>query len=143
MCKSYSTFGLFNMYFFFQSSICALFSYISINYIKSGYAATVFCHYSYNIFHCSSIVQFWWAALSFFFFLVLNSSYSARQHCSYSSYSFYFIFLSSVCTFFFFYIYCYTNTTNFTIFSQLLRCQFLISQNKIIKYETVTNHNWK
>ena len=38
-------------------------------------------------------------------------------------------------------IYCYTNTINFTIFSQLLRCQFLISQNKIIKYETVTNYN--
>ena len=34
-------------------------------------------------------------------------------------------------------IYCYTNTTNFIIFSQLLRCQFLIGQNKIIKYETV------
>ena len=33
-------------------------------------------------------------------------------------------------------IYCYTNTTNFTIFSQLLRCRFLINQNKIIKYET-------
>ena len=29
--------------------------------------------------------------------------------------------------FFFFYIYCYTDTTNFTIFSQLLRCQFLTS----------------
>ena len=43
--------------------------------------------------------------------------------------------------FFLIYIYCYTDTTNFTIFSQLLRCQFLISQNKIIKYETVTNHN--
>ena len=45
--------------------------------------------------------------------------------------------------FFFFYIYCYINATNFTIFSQLLRCQFFISQNKIIKYEIVTNHNWK
>ena len=38
-------------------------------------------------------------------------------------------------------IYCYIDTTNFTIFSQLLRCQFFITQNKIIKYETVTNHN--
>ena len=42
--------------FFFQSSICAIFSYISINYIKSGYAATMFCHCSYNVFHCSSTV---------------------------------------------------------------------------------------
>ena len=39
------------------------------------------------------------------------------------------------------YIYCYTDTINFTIFSQLLTCKFLTSQNKIIKYETVTNHN--
>ena len=53
---------------------------------------------------------------------------------------FFFFVQSSICTFFFsFYIYCYTDTINFTIFSQLLRCQFLISQNKIIKYETVTN----
>ena len=39
------------------------------------------------------------------------------------------------------YIYYYIDLTNFTIFSQLLRCQFLIGRNKIIKYETVTNHN--
>ena len=38
-------------------------------------------------------------------------------------------------------LYCYTDTTNFTIFSQLLTCQFLTSRNKIIKYEIVTNHN--
>ena len=76
--------------------------------------------------------------LSFFF--VLNNSYSTKRH---SSYSFFFFFLVFRLYFFFFYIYCYINTTNFTIFSQLLRCQFFISQNKIIKYETVTNHNWK
>ena len=40
-------------------------------------------------------------------------------------------------------LYCYTDTTNFTIISQLLTCQFLTSRNKIIKYETMTNHNWK
>ena len=40
-------------------------------------------------------------------------------------------------------IYCYTDTTNFIIFSQLLRYQFLINRNKIIKYENMTNHNWK
>ena len=42
---------------------------------------------------------------------------------------------------FFPFIYCYIDTTNFIIFSQLLKCQFFISQNKIIKYETVTNYN--
>ena len=54
-----------------------------------------------------------------------------------------FFFFSSLpfVLFFFFYIYRYTDTRNFTIFSLLLRSQFLISQNKIIKYETVINHN--
>ena len=84
-------------------------------------------------------------ALFFFLLLLLlfkvsNSSYSPKQHCSYSSYSF---FCLPFVLFFSFYIYCFTDTTNFTIFLQLLRCQFLKSQNKIIKYESVTNHNWK
>ena len=56
----------------------------------------------------------------------------------------FFIFIVIGLCFFFFllniyvswYIYCYTDTINFTIFSQLLTCQFLTSQNKIIKYET-------
>ena len=87
------------IFFFFQSSICAIFSYISINYIKSSYAATVFCHCSYNVFHCSSMVQFWWATLSFF--LVLNSSYSTRRHCSYSSYNFFFFGLPFLLLFYF------------------------------------------
>ena len=88
--KTTVLFGLFNMYFsffFFLSLICALFSYIAINYIKSGYAATVFRHCSFNVFHYSSTVIFWWAT---FFFNVLNSSYS-----------FFFFFQPSVCTFFF------------------------------------------
>ena len=123
--------------FFFQSLICALFSYISINYVKSGYAATVFCHCLYNVFHCSSTVQFWWVNLSFFFFFFFKFWIVATAVTGF----FFFFFPSSFCTFFFFYIYCYYDTTNFTIFSQLLRCQFLISQNKIIKYETLTNHN--
>ena len=38
-------------------------------------------------------------------------------------------------------IYCYTDTINFTIFLQILKYQFLTSRNKIIKYETMTNHN--
>ena len=86
ICKSYSTFGLFNMYYsslflFFifilsQISICALFS-------------IVFVHCSYSVFHCSSTVLFWLATLSFlfiyyfFFFKVLNSSYNTKRHCSY------------------------------------------------------------
>ena len=109
---------------------------LSINYIKSGDAVTVFCHCSYNASHYSSIVQFWWGTLSFFiyffFFYVLNSSYSTRRHCSYSSYRFFFLY------FFFSFIYIVILTQKI---SQLLSCQFLISRNKIIKYETVTNHN--
>ena len=63
---------------------------------------------------------------SFFFF--------SEQYSSYS-------FLSSICTFFFLLYILFYYSTNFIIFLQLLRCQFLISQNKIIKYEIVTNHN--
>ena len=54
---------------------------------------------------------------------------------------YFFFFFGLPFVLFFFNIYCYTETTNFIIFLQLLRCQFLISQNKIIKYEIVTNHN--
>ena len=79
---------------------------ISINYIKSGYAATVFCH-------CSSTVQFWWDTLFF-----LNSSYSIKQHCIYNSTVFFFLGLPFVL--FLFYIYCYTNTMNFTIIDVLI-----------------------
>ena len=62
---------------------------------------------------------------------------------------FFFVFFFSFCNQFVFfflwniyvswYIYCYIDTTNFTMFLQLLTCQFLTSRNKIIKYETVTN----
>ena len=51
--------------FFFLSSICALFSHISINYIKSGNAATIFCQCSYNIFRYSAILV---SHFIFFFF---------------------------------------------------------------------------
>ena len=113
---------------------------ISINYIISGYVATMITYYLYHIFllfiYGGNLVRHF-----VFFFLVSNRSYSIRWHCSYSSCIFFFF--SGLLFVLFFYIYCYTDTTNFIIFSQLLRCQFLISQNKIIKYETVTNHNWK
>ena len=53
-----------------------------------------------------------WFCESFFFFFLLNIDVS-------------------------WYLYCYTDTTNFTIFLQLLTYQFLTSWNKIIKYETI------
>ena len=109
---------------------------ISINYIKSGYVATMFTYYSYHFFllfiYGGNLVRHF---VFFFFFLVSNRSYSIRWHCSYSSYIFFF------CLPHVLYIYCYIDTTNFTIFLPLLKCQFLLRQNKIIKYETVTNHN--
>ena len=84
-------------------------------------------------------------AFLFFLKIVLNSSYSTRRHCSYSSYSFFFFGGLPVVLFYFlffiFCVYCYAGITNFTIFLQLLMCQFFISQNKKTKYETVTNHN--
>ena len=70
------------------------------------------------------------------FFLVLNSSYSTRRHYSYNSYNFFFFILGLPFVLFFSFIYIIILTQQI---SQLLRCQFLISQNKIIKYETVTN----
>ena len=129
MCKSYNTFGLFNMYFFF-SNHCALFS---TKYIRRGNASTV-------LLWCSEP----------FFSQVLNSCYSATLVCSSGTIAIAFFFFSLPFVLFYLlniyknpHIYCYTDTINFTIFSQLLKCQFLISQNKIIKYETVTNYNWK
>ena len=62
---------------------------------------------------------------------------------------FFFFYVIGLCFFFLWniyiswHIYCYTNTTNFTIFSQLLTCQFLTGRNKIITYEAIANHNWK
>ena len=75
---------------------------------------------------------------------------NALKHCNYNALvswatvaTVIFFFSSNRFVIFFFllniyvswYIYCYTNTKNFTIFSQLLTCQFLTSRNKIIKYE--------
>ena len=59
-----------------------------------------------------------WAA---FFSQVLNSNYNSKWHYSYSSCSF-FIFFFLLNIYVSWYIYCYTDTTNFTIFSQLLTC---------------------
>ena len=76
--------------------------------------------------HCSYKNLVSWA--TFFFPQVLNSNYSAKWHCSYDSYSFFFLFFPYNQFVFFFniyvswYIYCYIDTTNFTVFSQLLTC---------------------
>ena len=98
----------FFIFYFSQSSICTLFS-------------TIFLHCSYSVFHYSSTVPFWLATLSFFilFFIVLNSSYSTKRHCSYNSY-FFFFFGSSVCTFFFPFIY-------ITVHPVFLRCTSTVS----------------
>ena len=110
-------------------------SIISINYIKSSYAATVFIYCSYHFFHCLSKVEIWWGTL---FFLTVATVSGCIVATVITVFFFFRLYL-----FFLLYINCYTDTTNFTIFLQLLRCQFLISQNKIIKYETMINHNWK
>ena len=83
--------------FFFQSSICAIFSYISINYIKSGYAATLplFMQRFPLLIYSAILVS------HFVFFLVLNSSYSTRRHYSYSSYNFFFFGLPFLLLFYF------------------------------------------
>ena len=68
--------------------------------------------------HCNYSALVSWA--TFFFSQVLNSNYSAKWHCSYNSYSFFFFFLLNI--YVSWYIYCYIDITNFTIFSQLLTC---------------------
>ena len=92
-------------------------------------------------------VQFFFFWICAFFFLYIKrvnrksySNFVTVVMVCLTFWPFFFFGLSFV-PFFSFYIYYYTDTTNFTIFSQLLRYQFLISQNKIIKYETVINHN--
>ena len=95
---------------------------IFLIYIKSDYAAIVHCS-------CKSVTVLWFRESAFFFFFFLSNRFV------------FFFFLLNIDVSW--HLYCYTDITNFTIFSQLLTCQFIISQNKIIKYETVINHNWK
>ena len=129
-------------------------------FVKSGNAATVFYQCLFSVF--AWFVSFWWATLSFFFLLNIYVSWYIYCYTDATIFSqlligtiaivpkVFFFFFNNRFVFFFllniyvsWYIYCYIDTTNFTIFSQLLTCQFLTSRNKIIKYETVTNHNWK
>ena len=102
-----------------------IYCYISIIYKKQQYCYSdlALCK------HCSSnsaLVRHIAPFFSFFFF--------SEQYSSYS-------FLSFICTFFFLLYILFYYSTNFIKFLQLLRCQFFISQNKIIKYEIITNHN--
>ena len=106
----------------FLSSVCIFF----------GNAATVLRHCALSVFtlckHCSgnsALVRHF--AFFFSFFFQFRTVATVEFFCH--------LFV------FFFHIYCYTDIINFTIFSQLLRCQFFISQNKIIKYKIVTNRN--
>ena len=68
-----------------------------------------------------------WATLFLILFSkILNSIYSAKWHCSYNSYIFFlnlFVFFSLFKYLWkLIYIYCFTDKTNFIIFSQLLTC---------------------
>ena len=96
-----------SFFFFFFSVIdlCSFFYSIFALFIQR-----------FSLFICSSIL------VSHFFFL--NSSYSTKWHSS----NIFFFFSLPFVLFFLLniyknpHIYCYTNTTNFTIFSQLLKC---------------------
>ena len=82
-----------------------------------------------TIFLCTVAVLLFSDSLSFFF---VDTVHSVFWHClstvpfwGATSFFrvFFFFFKSSVYTLFSFYIYCYIDITNFTIFSQLLRCK--------------------
>ena len=105
-----------------------------ILYIKSGNATIVLWHCALSAFalckHCSGNSAL--VSPFFFFFKLpfcLSFAWQLQCQAALQLQQLHF-FQSSVC--FFFLIYCCTDTTNFTIFSQLLKSQFLISQNKII-----------
>ena len=99
MCKSYSTFGLFNIY-------CSLFFFFFLVIDLCSFS-TILLHCLYIVFHCSSTIPFWLATLTFFFFffLVLKNSYSTKRHYSYSSYILFIYFFSVFRLYFFFLLY--------------------------------------
>ena len=104
----------------------------SINCIKSGYCSS---HAS----HFSSTVQFW-RGFFFFFFLSFEQYLQSQRHCSYRSFffglGFFFFFF-----FFLLYILLYFPNKFHNIFIITKVLISFINQNKIIKYEIVTNHN--
>ena len=151
ICKNYSTFGLFNIYclslflFFIFIFSCHWFVPFKVA-MQLQYFGTVRLTYFTVQQQCSCNSPFVsWVILPFFFFpfffLTLLFKFCIVATVPLDTVATVVAFFSL--PFVFFYIYCYTDTTNFTIFSQLLTCQFLTSRNKIIKYETVTNHSWK
>ena len=77
----------------------------------------------------------WWAKLTVLYFVFLSFFLVTPYQ--------FVLFFKNIYIYMSWQIYCYTNTIKITIFSKLLRCRFLINWNKIIKYETMTNHNWK
>ena len=94
------------------NKIYCSFQYIYHYIIKARMPLQCFGTMHSECLHCASTVaatMLWWGTSPFFFL-------------------FFFSFFSIPFVFFFaFYIYYCIDTTNFTIFSQLLRCQFLIS----------------
>ena len=115
--------------------------YISINYIKSGYIATVLCtvHFGFvSLFFCS-FVEGWTLylhstalCLSYHCFIVLLlfgliiALFGLKRKTFISLFGFvshfFFLFLFLLNIYISWYIYYYIDKTNFTIFSQLLTC---------------------
>ena len=126
----YNAFGLFDLhysssfiFFFFAGFVSAFLSFpFNIYYLYVHiqlYRLNIFLQYFHNYF---TICAVHWP-LSFFFFFFFFST--VHRFC-----------LCSFCIFFYIFICTYTITMTqyiLTIFSQLLRCQFFKSQNKIIK----------
>ena len=104
-------------------------------YIKKTYAATMLWHCSFSVF--ALFIQQWKfgeALCLFFFFLKFRILATVLGGTVATVVTIFFCLLFVL--FFFIYIFLLTQQI-----SQLLKCQFLISQDKIIKYEVVTNHN--
>ena len=118
MFKIYSTFWFVQYVLFIISFSCSFFNHwFVLFFLKYLYElARMHTHTHIYCYTYTAIFFFFFCSHRFVFFFYLLNIYMSWH------------------------IYCYTNTTNFTVFSQLLMCQFLISQNKIIKYEIVTNH---
>ena len=123
-------------------SICIFFSFIYIvllhnKFYNSGYVNIVLWYCILIVFalykHCSGNSAF---VRHFIFFFGIVATVPSSIIATVVT-----VFLSSVCNFFFPFIYIVLLHNKFIIFLQLLRYQFFISQNKIIKYEIVTNHN--
>ena len=95
MCKSYSTFSLFNMYFFFSIiDLCSFF----LLYLKAWIRVQCFCTIHPVFLRCTSTTPFCWATICFLIFFLkfwtvatvpswFNQIYWAKIH--YSTYNFF------------------------------------------------------